>query len=104
MAIEWAAVRDEVAGHLRALLRINTVNPPGNETAAARYLAGVAAAAGIPCEIAEGAPGRGNFAARLRGDGSARPVALIGHLDTVGVEPGRWSRDPVGCHKCRTAP
>lgn len=96
MTVNWDAVRDEVAGHLQALLRINTVNPPGNETEAAAYLAGVAREAGIACEIAEGMPGRGNFAARLAGSGVARPVALLGHLDVVSVEPEHWTHDPFG--------
>ncbi len=47
MTIDWDAVRDEVTGHLQALLRIETVNPPGNETQAAEYLAGFAREAGI---------------------------------------------------------
>ena len=96
MAIDWGQVRAEVTGHLQALLRINTVNPPGNETAAAAYLAGVAREAGIAGEIVEGAPGRGNFVARLAGGGAGRPVALLGHTDVVGVEPERWTHDPFG--------
>lgn len=96
MAIDWEQVRDEVSGHLQALLRINTVNPPGNETAAAAYLAGVAREAGIAGEIVEGAPGRGNFVARLAGGGAGRPVALLGHTDVVGVEPEHWTHDPFG--------
>ena len=78
MAIDWDAVRDEVTGHLQALLRIETVNPPGNETRAAEYLAGVAREAGIPFEIAEGEPGRGTFVARRPGHGAARPDLLPG--------------------------
>lgn len=96
MTIDWEQVRDEVTGHLQALLRIDTRNPPGNETEAARHLAAIVRAAGIPCEIVEGAPGRGNFVARLAGSGVGRPVALLAHLDVVGVEPERWTRDPFG--------
>lgn len=96
MAIDWEAVQDEVTRHLQALIRINTVNPPGNETAAARYLASVAREAGIDHEIAEGTPGRGNFVARLRGSGAGWPVILLGHTDVVSVEPDKWSRDPFG--------
>jgi acetylornithine deacetylase/succinyl-diaminopimelate desuccinylase-like protein len=96
MAIDWEQVRDEVIGHLQALLRIDTWNPPGNETEAARYLAGVVGAAGIPYEIVEGTPGRGNFVARLAGSGAGRPVALLAHTDVVAVEPERWTRDPFG--------
>lgn len=96
MAIDWDAVQDEVTGHLQALLRIETVNPPGNETEAARYLAGIAREAGIPYEIVEGQPGRGNFVARLGGSGAGRPVILLGHTDVVSVEREKWTHDPFG--------
>src|SRR6478735_1486029 len=96
MTIDWHAVRDELTTHLQALLRINTVNPPGNETEAAEYLASVAREAGIPYEIVEGTPGRGNFVARLAGSGAGRPVLLLGHVDVVSVEADKWTRDPFG--------
>ena len=96
MSVNWDAVRDELTAHLQALLRTNTVNPPGNETAAAEYLASVVREAGIPYEIAEGTPGRGNFVARLTGSGTGRPLLLLGHVDVVGVEREQWSRDPFG--------
>lgn len=96
MTIDWSAVQDEVTRHLQALLRINTVNPPGNETEAAQCLASVAREAGIHYEIAEGTPGRGNFVARIKGSGAARPIVLMGHTDVVSVEPDKWSRDPFG--------
>ena len=96
MTIDWGAVQTEVTGHLQALLRINTVNPPGNETEAARYLASVAREAGISHEIAEGTPGRGNFVARIRGNGVGHPIILMGHTDVVSVEPEKWSHDPFG--------
>ncbi len=95
MAIDWNDVRAEVVGHLQALLRINTVNPPGNESEAARYLAGVAAEAGIPCELA-GEPGRDNVVARLQSTGAGRPIILLGHTDVVSVEPEHWTHDPFG--------
>ena len=96
MTIDWSAVRDDVTRHLQALLRINTVNPPGNETAAAEYLAGMAREAGIACDIVEAAPGRGNFVARLPSSGAGRPVILLGHTDVVSVEADRWTHDPFG--------
>jgi acetylornithine deacetylase/succinyl-diaminopimelate desuccinylase-like protein len=94
MTIDWTAVGDEVTRHLQALIRINTVNPPGNETEAAQYLASIAREAGIPYEIVEGTPGRGNFVARIKGNGSARPLILMGHTDVVSVEPDKWTHDP----------
>ena len=96
-AIDWDALRDECVGHLQALLRLNTVNPPGNETLAADYLAGAFAGEGIESEIVEAVPGRGNLVARLpAGQPNARPLMLTGHVDVVSVEPDKWSRDPFG--------
>ncbi len=82
--------------HLQELLRINTTNPPGGEIAAARYIAGVFDAAGIDYEVFEPAPGRGSIMARLKGDGAARPIMLVGHLDVVPAVASDWSHDPFG--------
>ncbi len=86
----------EAVAHLQAMLRINTVNPPGNELAVARYLDGVLRAAGVETTLLEPAPGRAALVARLRGDGSLPPVLLLAHMDTVDVVPARWTIDPFG--------
>ncbi len=95
-APDWTAVQVETVAHLQALIRINTVNPPGNELAAARYLVEQFTAAGIASQLFEPTPGRGAVVARIRGSGAARPVIIMGHLDVVGVEPAGWSVDPFG--------
>ncbi len=95
-AIDWASVRDEVTRHLQALIRFETVNPPGNETPLAEYLATVLEREGIPAEVIESAPGRGNLVARIRGNGRARPLLLMAHSDVVSVEREKWTRDPFG--------
>ncbi|MFN8514750.1 MAG: M20/M25/M40 family metallo-hydrolase [Chloroflexia bacterium] len=88
-------MRDEVTHHLQALLRINTVNPPGNETEAAQHQASVAREAGDLYEIAEGIARRGNFVARIKGNGTARPLILMGHTDVVSVEPRQVDPRPL---------
>lgn len=95
--IDWDAVRDEAVTHLRALLRFDTTNPPGNETTAAAYIAGVLRAEGIDSEIVAAVPGRGNLVARLPApQADAKPLLLMGHTDVVSVERDRWERDPFG--------
>lgn len=79
---------------LRNLIQIETSNPPGNETAAALFLRDLLAMEGIPSEIIESAPGRGNLIARLPGDGSKPAMILLGHLDVVPAEPSEWSVPP----------
>ncbi len=93
-APDWPAVEAETLAHLQALIRLNTVNPPGNELAAAQYLADCFRREGISAQLFEPTPGRGAIVARLRGNGSARPVIIMGHLDVVGVEAEHWTVDP----------
>ncbi|HEX2716888.1 MAG TPA: M20/M25/M40 family metallo-hydrolase [Gemmatimonadaceae bacterium] len=91
---DWAAAQEETVRHLQALIRMNTVNPPGNEIAVARYLEGVLKAEGIETHLFEPAPGRGALVARLPGSGAKQPVLLMAHMDVVGVEQDKWSVDP----------
>ncbi len=85
----WEAVE-----HLQAMIRIDSVNPPGNEIGVARYLNDVLRGAGIHSEIAETAPDRAVVCARIRGDGSKRPLLLMAHTDVVGVERDKWTTNP----------
>src|SRR3954470_575256 len=80
---EWKALGDEATALLSQYLRINTTNPPGNEIAAARWLAAVLQRDGIDARVFEPAPGKANLYARLAGDGSARPIILLNHMDVV---------------------
>jgi acetylornithine deacetylase/succinyl-diaminopimelate desuccinylase-like protein len=82
--------------HLQALLRIDTTNPPGNETPAAEYLARLFRAAGIEPVMAGATPERQNVIARLKGDGSKPPLLLCAHLDVVEAEPESWKHPPFG--------
>ncbi|MGH7531190.1 MAG: M20/M25/M40 family metallo-hydrolase [Gemmatimonadales bacterium] len=93
---EWNALADEAAALLSQYLRINTTNPPGNEIVAARWLAAVLEREGIETRIFEPAPGKANLYARLRGDGSARPLILLNHMDVVLASPAYWQVDPFG--------
>lgn len=90
----WDLVREEATKNLRDLLRIDTTNPPGNETGAAEFLAGILKREGIEPTILESAPGRGNLVARLKGDGRAAPLLLMVHLDVVPAEADRWKHPP----------
>jgi len=91
---EWRRVGQEAAALLSQYLAINTTNPPGNELAAARWLQAVLARDGIEARIFEPRPGKANLYARLRGDGSARPLILLNHMDVVVASPAYWTVDP----------
>jgi acetylornithine deacetylase/succinyl-diaminopimelate desuccinylase-like protein len=85
---------DLSAGYLRDLIRLDTSNPPGNETRVANYLKAAAEKESIPAELLGDDPQRLNFIARLRGSGRLRPLLLMAHSDVVPVDRSQWTVDP----------
>ncbi|NTW65726.1 MAG: hypothetical protein HGB21_05330, partial [Nitrospirae bacterium] len=88
---------DETVRNLSRLIQANTTNPPGNELPAILVVKEILDRDGFTendYTIVESAPGRVNLVARLRGDGSQRPLLMSGHVDVVPVErekPGERS-------------
>jgi acetylornithine deacetylase/succinyl-diaminopimelate desuccinylase-like protein len=86
-------LREEVTALLQALLRVDTVNPPGNETQAASLLREYLALNGIESELYSRVPERANLVARIEG-GDGPSLAFLCHTDTVLADPAEWDRDP----------
>src|ERR1041385_6417106 len=93
-APDFEAAHRENTTNLQRFVQIDTSNPPGNETKGAEFLKSLLDREGIPSEIVERVPGRGNLIARLKGSGKKKPILLMGHIDVVGVEREKWSVDP----------
>ena len=93
-----ASPEEEALAHLRALIRIDTSNPPGREIEAAKYLKGALDKEGVASEILAppGAPERASLVARLKGSGRKRPLLLMCHTDVVPADRSRWTADPFG--------
>jgi acetylornithine deacetylase/succinyl-diaminopimelate desuccinylase-like protein len=87
-------LRDEAVELLQALIRLDTVNPPGNETAAAELLRAYLEPHGVECELYARVPERANLVARIRGRGEGPSLLLLSHTDTVLADPAEWSVDP----------
>ena len=94
--VDWEEVGEESINHLIDLVRIDTSNPPGNETEAANYVKAALAAEGIESEMFALDPARANLVARIKGNGSKRPILIMGHTDVVGVQAERWAEAPFG--------
>src|SRR5438132_14374392 len=83
---------DRTRQYLTDLVRLDTSNPPGNETRVAEYLKQIADSHGIPCELLGSDPHRLNFVARLKGNGKGlRPLLLMAHSDVVPADRGQWT-------------
>lgn len=92
--VDWDKVTNETIEHFQGLIRIDTTNPPGNETLVAEYLKKVLEREGIPVKLLALEPRRANLVARIRGNGSKRPLLVMGHTDVVGVQREKWTVDP----------
>jgi acetylornithine deacetylase/succinyl-diaminopimelate desuccinylase-like protein len=88
------SLRDEAAGLLQDLIRLDTVNPPGNETRVAEHLRSYLEANGVACELYARVPERANLVARIPGAADGPRLLLLSHTDTVLADPGEWQLDP----------
>src|SRR5258708_11898664 len=105
---DWPKVNAETLRHYTAVVQMDTQDPPGNETQVAEYVKKVLEVEGIPVILSAKDPKRANVIARLKGNGSKKPLLIMGHTDTVKVDPAKWgkygpfsaARDG-GCIYCR---
>jgi acetylornithine deacetylase/succinyl-diaminopimelate desuccinylase-like protein len=95
---DWTKFEDETMRHFQALLRFDTsdppMTPPGGEKPAADYIKQVLDKEGIPAQLYALEANRPNVVARLKGNGSKRPLLLMAHTDVVNVDPKKWTHPP----------
>src|SRR5512132_4447416 len=96
MAVEVSTLRQEVTELLQELIRIDTTNPPGNETTAAELLRDYLEDAGVSCELYAKSPERANLVARIPGRAAGPKLLFLSHTDVVLADASEWSADPFG--------
>ena len=92
--VDWSKQKTEILQRYRDLLRLDT--QISNETKAAEYIKGVLEAEGIATKMFAKEPTRANIVARLKGNGSKRPILILAHTDVVPVQREKWPVDPFG--------
>src|SRR5690349_929063 len=90
--IDWEKQKAEILDRYRSLIRIDT--RAGNETKAVDYIRRVLEGDGIPTKTFAQDPARANLVARIKGNGSKRPLLILAHTDVVGVQIEKWPVDP----------
>ena len=96
MEPDWQRLESDSLNTLVDLIKLDTSQPAGNEYLATDYLGKRLKAEGVDFKTFEARTGRTNIVARIKGNGSKRPLLLLGHTDVVTVEPENWSFDPFG--------
>lgn len=81
---------------LTGYLRIDTSNPPGNESEGAKYLARILTKEGIPSRLVGSDPARQSLYARLASGSREPALILLHHIDVVPVVAADWTRPPFG--------
>lgn len=103
--IDWAKVDAETLEHFTALVKINSADPGGSEKPVVDYLKAIFDKEGIENKVyerenfADPSIRRPNLVARLRGNGKKRPLLLMGHTDTVNIDPKKWKHGPFSAHR-----
>src|SRR3954467_8996199 len=92
--LDWDKLQVEILERYRALVMLDTTS--GHETLAVDYLKKVLEAEGVPTKTFAMKPNRANLVARLKGNGSKRPLLILAHTDVVGVQREKWPVDPFG--------
>ena len=89
-------LRQEATKLLQGLIRIDTTNPPGNETRAAELLRDYLEDSGVSCELYARIPERANLVARIPGRGDGPRLLFLSHTDVVLADASEWAADPFG--------
>jgi acetylornithine deacetylase/succinyl-diaminopimelate desuccinylase-like protein len=92
--VATVSLRQEATELLQELIRLDTVNPPGNETRAAEFLREYLGDNGVDSELYSKVPERANLVARIPGSGTGPRFVLLSHTDTVLADPGEWTTGP----------
>jgi acetylornithine deacetylase/succinyl-diaminopimelate desuccinylase-like protein len=91
---DWPKIDEEAIRHFQSLVQIDSTDPPGNETKVVEYVKKVLDGEGIDARLVAKDPARANLIARLKGNGSKKPLLIMGHSDTVRVDASKWTFPP----------
>jgi acetylornithine deacetylase/succinyl-diaminopimelate desuccinylase-like protein len=96
---DWAKIDEETLRHFQAIVKIDSTDPPGREQGVVEYLKQVLEKDGLPVQIFSKEAHRPNLVTRIKGNGRQRPLLIMGHTDTVNVDPKKWTHPPFSANR-----
>ena len=90
-SIDWNKVNEEAMRNYQSLVQIDST---ATEARVAEFVKKTLEAEGIPVTVVSKDPARPNVIARIKGNGSKKPFLIMGHSDTVKVDPSKWTFPP----------
>jgi acetylornithine deacetylase/succinyl-diaminopimelate desuccinylase-like protein len=93
---DWGKIDEETMRHFQAIVKVDSTDPPGREAGVVDYVKQVLEKDGIAVQIFAKEAHRPNLVARITGTGKQRPLLIMGHSDTVNVDPKKWTHPPFG--------
>lgn len=87
--------KTDVVAICQDLLRINSINPPGDELNVARYCGDFLKGLGFKVSLINHSKKRASVLACLKGTGLLPGVFVCGHMDTVPVGEVAWKHKPL---------
>ena len=93
---DWKKMEPMALDFFQRYVRVQSINPPANDTEASNLVKGLLESHGIPVKLFPSGPrGQLNLLARLPGrDRSKKPLLLLNHFDVVPVDRKAWKLDP----------
>ena len=92
---DFDALAADAVDLLQRYIRVDTTNPPGNETLAAAFLEVLLRKEGVETCRFEGTPGRANLIATLAAEApEGKPLVFLNHTDVVPAEAAHWEVPP----------
>ena len=91
-----AGLHNDAVALTQALVRMDTINPPGHEDQCTHLLADLLRQAGFACRFTEFSARRSTLVAKLGGRPDKLPLCFTGHVDVVPLGAAPWTHPPFG--------
>lgn len=89
--LDWAKINEEAMRNYQTLVQFDSTT---TEVEVAAFVKKTLEAEGISVTVLAKDPAHPSVLARIKGNGSKKPLLIMGHEDTVKIDPAKWTFPP----------